>query len=44
VVVDVRTPDEFKKWVDQQKAASKQAAAPETLPPPSAQALPQSSN
>jgi cytochrome c oxidase subunit II len=44
VVVDVRTPDEFKKWVDEQKAALKQAAAPGTEPPPSAQALPQSSN
>jgi cytochrome c oxidase subunit 2 len=44
VVVDVRTPDEFKKWVDEQKAALKQAAAPEPSPPRSAQALPQSSN
>ncbi len=26
VVVDVRTPDDFKKWVDEQKAAIKQAA------------------
>jgi cytochrome c oxidase subunit 2 len=26
VVVDVRTPDDFKKWVEQQKAALKQAA------------------
>jgi cytochrome c oxidase subunit 2 len=44
VVVDVRTPDEFKKWVDEQKAALKQAAAPGAEPPRSAQALPQSSN
>ena len=28
VVVDVRTPDDFKKWVDEQKAQLKQAAAP----------------
>jgi cytochrome c oxidase subunit 2 len=28
VVVDVRTPDEFKKWVAEQKAAVKQAEAP----------------
>jgi cytochrome c oxidase subunit II len=27
VVVDVRTPDDFKKWVEEQKAAVKQAAA-----------------
>jgi cytochrome c oxidase subunit 2 len=27
VVVDVRTPDDFKKWVDEQKAQLKQAAA-----------------
>ncbi len=26
IVVDVRTPDDFKKWVEEQKAASKQAA------------------
>src|SRR5271163_4265475 len=26
IVVDVRTPDDFKKWVDEQKAAVKQAA------------------
>ncbi|HLW24210.1 MAG TPA: cytochrome c oxidase subunit II [Steroidobacteraceae bacterium] len=38
IVVDVRTPDEFKKWVDQQKAASKQAAAVEPQPPPTARA------
>src|ERR1700691_5284789 len=28
IVVDVRTPDDFKKWVEAQKAAVKQAAAP----------------
>jgi len=28
IVVDVRTPDDFKKWVLDQKAALKQAAAP----------------
>jgi cytochrome c oxidase subunit 2 len=28
VVVDVRTPDDFKKWVEEQKAQIKQAAAP----------------
>ncbi len=33
VVVDVRTPDDFKKWVEEQKGAAKQAA------PPSAQVL-----
>jgi len=27
IVVDVRTPDDFKKWVENQKAALKQAAA-----------------
>ena len=50
VVVDVRTPDEFKKWVETQKAAAKQAALPASAPaaapaatppapPPTAQAL-----
>jgi cytochrome c oxidase subunit II len=44
VVVDVRTPDDFKKWVDEQKAATKQAgppqaAAPVAGPPPSAQVI-----
>jgi cytochrome c oxidase subunit II len=38
VVVDVRTPDDFKKWVEEQKAAVKQAAAP-TGQPPVAQVL-----
>src|ERR1700733_6386003 len=33
VVVDVRTPDDFKKWVDEQKAQIKQAAAPTTAAP-----------
>jgi cytochrome c oxidase subunit 2 len=32
VVVEVRTPDDFKKWVDEQKAALKQAAAPVDTP------------
>src|ERR1700760_1424394 len=41
VVVDVRTPDEFKKWGSEQKAAAKQAAAPApaATAPPTAQAL-----
>jgi cytochrome c oxidase subunit 2 len=41
IVVDVRTPDDFKKWVEEQKAALKQAAARATgadaAPPPTAQ-------
>jgi cytochrome c oxidase subunit 2 len=42
IVVDVRTPDDFKKWVDEQKAALKQAAVPAAAPapPPTAQVLP----
>src|SRR5277367_4465665 len=48
VVVEVRTPDDFKKWVEEQKAAVKQAALPAlaapapatAAPPPTAQALP----
>jgi cytochrome c oxidase subunit 2 len=36
IVVDVRTPDDFKKWVEAQKAAVKQPAAP----PSAAQILP----
>src|ERR1700730_8058085 len=45
IVVDVRTPDDFKKWVENQKAALKQAAArdgapPDAAPPRSAQVLP----
>jgi cytochrome c oxidase subunit II len=39
VVVDVRTPDAFKKWVEEQKAAVRQAAAP-VRQPPVAQVLP----
>ena len=49
VVVDVRTPDDFKKWVEDQKGAAKvagtpqpgprQAGAPAGGPPPSAQVL-----
>jgi cytochrome c oxidase subunit 2 len=39
IVVDVRTPDDFKKWVDEQKAALKQAATPGAAPPRSAQVL-----
>lgn len=39
VVVDVRTPDDFKKWVEEQKAQIKQAAAPAADTPRSAQAL-----
>jgi cytochrome c oxidase subunit 2 len=39
IVVEVRTPDDFKKWVEEQKTASKQAAAPANGPPPSAQVL-----
>jgi cytochrome c oxidase subunit 2 len=45
IVVDVRTPDDFKKWVAEQKAAMKPAVAandaPGAAPPPSAQVLPQ---
>ena len=33
IVVDVRTPDDFKKWVLDQKAAMKQAAARDGEPP-----------
>jgi cytochrome c oxidase subunit II len=39
VVVDVRTPDDFKKWVDEQKAALKQASTPATDAPRSALVL-----
>jgi cytochrome c oxidase subunit 2 len=39
IVVDVRTPDDFKKWALDQKAALKQAAAPGVEPPRSAQVL-----
>ncbi|MGB6307097.1 MAG: cytochrome c oxidase subunit II [Steroidobacteraceae bacterium] len=44
IVVDVRTPDDFKKWVDEQKAALKQAAAPAADPPHTAQVLPAAAN
>jgi cytochrome c oxidase subunit 2 len=46
VVVDVRTPDDFKKWVEQQKAALKQAAAggAPAQPPRSAQVLSTATN
>lgn len=43
IVVVVKTPDEFKAWVAQQKAAAKQAAAPDasaTQPERTAQVLP----
>jgi cytochrome c oxidase subunit 2 len=41
IVVDVRTPDDFKKWVDAQKAAVKQAALPApAAPAPAAAAAP----
>ena len=44
VVVDVRTPDDFKKWVEEQTAAIKPAAAATAAPPaaspPTAQVLP----
>jgi cytochrome c oxidase subunit 2 len=50
IVVDVRTPDDFKKWVEEQKAAVKQASAQgsqpalsissDNAPPRSAQVLP----
>ena len=44
IVVDVRTPEELKKWVETQKAAAKQAAQPApaapAAPPSTAQALP----
>jgi heme/copper-type cytochrome/quinol oxidase subunit 2 len=36
IVVDVRTPDDFKKWVEAQKAAMKQAGARDTAAPTSA--------
>jgi cytochrome c oxidase subunit II len=48
IVVDVRTPDDFKKWVEEQKAAVKQAAAPaappDTAPPATAQVLSKAAN
>jgi heme/copper-type cytochrome/quinol oxidase subunit 2 len=36
IVVDVRTPDDFKKWVEEQKAALNPAAVPAAAPAPSA--------
>ena len=33
IVVDVRTPDEFKKWVEEQKAAAEAGSAPAPQPP-----------
>jgi len=41
VVVDVRTPDAFKQWVEEQKAAKQAAVMPQTavMPPSSAQVL-----
>jgi cytochrome c oxidase subunit 2 len=49
IVVDVRTPDDFKKWVEEQKAAVKQAAAaaaqpPANEPPRTAQVLSKATN
>ena len=38
VVVEVKTPDDFKKWVDAQKAEMKQAAAPADAAAPAAAA------
>jgi cytochrome c oxidase subunit II len=41
IVVDVRTPENFKKWVDEQKEAIKQAAAaPASAPDPATAPLP----
>jgi cytochrome c oxidase subunit 2 len=39
IVVDVRTPDDFNQWAQEQKAALKQAQAPASDPPPSAQVV-----
>jgi cytochrome c oxidase subunit 2 len=49
IVVDVRTPDDFKKWVEEQKAAVKQAAAPaasptDAAPPATAQVMSTAAN
>ena len=41
IVVDVRTPDEFKKWVEGQKANAKQASRGTELPPQTAQVIAQ---
>src|SRR5579863_3838074 len=45
IVVDVRTPEDFKKWVEEQKAAVKQAAARDGRSPGAAppEGLPQDS-
>jgi cytochrome c oxidase subunit 2 len=40
IVVDVRTPDAFKQWVQDQKAALKQASAPDPAAPAVPVALP----
>ena len=40
IVVDVRTPDDFKKWVGEQKAAVKQAALPAPAVAPAATTAP----
>ena len=39
IVVDVRTPDEFKKWVEGQKAGAKQASRGTELPAQTAQVI-----
>jgi cytochrome c oxidase subunit II len=39
IVVDVRTRDDYRKWVEEQKAAAKQAAAPVAVPARTAQVL-----
>jgi cytochrome c oxidase subunit II len=44
IVVDVRTPDDFKKWTLEQKAALKQAEAPASNAPPSAQVVSNATN
>jgi heme/copper-type cytochrome/quinol oxidase subunit 2 len=39
IVVDVRTPDDFRKWVEEQRAGLKQAAGAPADSPRSAQVL-----
>ncbi len=39
IVVEVKTPDDFKKWVDDQKAEAKQANAADAAPIKTAQSL-----
>jgi cytochrome c oxidase subunit 2 len=39
IVVEVKTPDEFKKWVEEQRTAVKQAVTPPDAPPRSAQVV-----